>query len=586
MTKRSTEMKTITSKSPLRETVPNIATMLYKNSSRFADRPAVWEKVNGEYRAMTWRQFAENIENVAWNLKSFGFTQGSKMLICSKNRSEMLMLELAVMASGGVAVPVFFNYNSETINALYKQSDCTFAAVGSIQQLERLDPRLGMKHVFLLDECNSDSKKLPNAGKTLVTSFDTLLQKRDGTLPSLRLNANPNEICLNMFTSGTMGKQKCVQLTHRNILSQQAALKYCFDINENDRFLSYLRWHHSFGGIFEIFNALYNGASLALESSCGLNPVEIMENWELIQPTVFFSVPLIYQALIDLVAEKENLQGVFFHPELKFVFTAAAPLPKYIFDEFARRKIPVFEGWGLTETSPCCTVTDGITEREAGVVGNPIAGVWIRIADDGELQVKGPNVMPGYYNDAEANAKAFTDDGWFRTGDIGELTDKGIKLITRKDRIFKLANAEKIIPTQIESLIAGKCHYIANVLVEGSGRNRPVALLFPDRLAFKDNSNPNRPSLGDCTCPQNLEQFSQCLRRCLWEVNNSLEQKFSRIKAAMLIDDELSIDNRTLTPSLKPVPEKVREVYKANIERLYNPEVPLNCSFYLIELSE
>jgi long-subunit acyl-CoA synthetase (AMP-forming) len=568
-------MQIINSKFPLKETVPNMATMLYKNASRFADRPAVSEKVNGEYRAVNWSEFVSSIENIASNLRPFGFDQGSKMMIYSKNRTEMLMLELAVMASGGVAVPVFFNYNSETVNSLYKQSDATFAAVGSVAQLEKLGTRLDVKHIFIFDEPRDKT----SSG---LTPFDELLRMRNSSLPSLRLNANPNEVCLNMFTSGTMGKQKCVQLTHRNILSQQAALQNCFHITENDRFLSYLRWHHSFGGIFEIFNALYNGASIALESSCGLNPAEMMENWKLVQPTAFFSVPLIYQALIDLIGESNAMSDVFFHPELKFVFTAAAPLPKYISDEFAKRNIPVVEGWGLTETAPCCTITDASAAREPGIVGSPIAGVSIRIDDEGELQVKGPNVMPGYYNDPESNSRAFTDDGWFRTGDIGEITDKGVKLITRKDRIFKLANAEKIIPTEIETLIAGKCHYVAHVLVEGSGRNRPVALLFPDRLAFKENTQPK--NIGNCTCPQNLEQFAQCLENCLCEINNSLGQKFSRIKAAMLIDDDLKIDNRTLTPSMKLVPEKVKEVYKANIERLYNPGVQLDCNFYLIEL--
>lgn len=572
-------MEDIKSNVKLGKILPNIADMLSQNADLYGDRIVIREKFDGEYKSVTWQQFVKSIENIAYNLRKYGFNNGEKVLIYSKNRTEMLMFELALMASGGVAVPIFFNYNRETIDALYKQSDAAFIAVGSSSQLERINPRLKFKQIFIFD--SPDSEKLSN-----VTPFSELLKDEKYSDSPLRFNAEPDEICLNMFTSGTMGKQKCVQLTHKNILSQQAALKSCFNVNANDRFLSYLRWHHSFGGIFEIFNALYNGASLAIDSSHGLNPNEMMENWRLIKPTIFFSVPLIYHALIDLVSENSGISDIFFHPELKFVFTAAAPLPQFIYKEFEKRNIPVYEGWGLTETSPCCTVTDPSKEREPGVVGMPIAGVSVRIARDGEIEVRGPNVMTGYYKAPDANRKAFTDDGWFRTGDIGNYTGNGIKLITRKDRIFKLANAEKIIPTKLEGLIAGKCHFISHVLVEGSGRKYPIALLFPERIAFNDTSKGKKMKVENCTCPENLEQFSHCLKNCLNEINNKLKQKFSRIKIAMLIDDDLKIDNNTLTPSLKLVPNNVKEVYKAHIEHLYGSDIPLNCNFYIINIED
>lgn len=572
-------MNVINSNNRLQEVLPNIAAMLANNAERFADRIVISEKIDGQYRGITWQQFMRSVGNIASNLRRYGFKEKDKVLIYSKNRIEMLMLELALMASGGIAVPVFFNYNRETVESLYHHSGASFIAAGSRAQLDRISPRLKSKHMFLFDEH-------PGEELSKVTPFSELLKDVEDSRSAFRLHASPDEICLNMFTSGTMGRQKCVQLTHRNILSQQAALKSCFRVDENDRFLSYLRWHHSFGGIFEIFNALYNGASLWLESSNGLNPNEIMENWRLVKPTVFFSVPLIYHALIDLISEENGWADVFFHPELKFVFTAAAPLPHYIYQEFEKRNIPVAEGWGLTETSPCCTVTDPAKQREPGVVGFPIAGVSIRVADDGELQVKGPNVMPGYYKDPQANERAFTEDNWFRTGDIGEYTENGFRLITRKDRIFKLSNAEKIIPTELESLIAGRCHFVSQVLVEGSGRNHPVALLFPDRLAFSELARGKKMKIENCACPENLEQFSNCLGACLRDINSRLERKFSHVKVAMLVDDELKIDNNTLTPSLKLVPDKVKEVYKAHIEKLYNFDAPLSCNFYIIEIEE
>lgn len=570
----------------LGEIIPNIALLLQRNTKRFGEKIVFQEKKQGEYQGVSWNQFYNNIKNIAFNLKSFGYSPGDKIAIFSQNRLEMLELELAIMASGGVAVPIFFNYNNETAEQLIIHSDARFLAVGNSTQLSRINPGLSLQQIFLFDSFDSlDQPELPKEYKNL-TQFNELLT--DASDPDFELNfdASPDDICLNMYTSGTMGNQKSVQLTHKNILSQQAALNIIWDLDENDRFLSFLRWHHSFGGIFEIFTALYNGATLSLESSLGLNPVEILENWKLIKPTIFFSVPVVYQALVDMILEGEKAEEEFFHPELKFVFTAAAPLPKHISDEFEKRNIPVIEGWGLTETSPCCTLTDPKVKREPGVIGFPIPGVSIKIADDGEILVKGPNVMVGYYKNDKANEGIFTEDGWYCTGDVGELTESGLRLITRKDRIFKLLNAEKVIPTKLEGNIISKCPYLSYALVEGNGRSYPVALLFPNRNLLNKKEDSIDIQLEDCICPENIDELSQCLRNCLTDVNCSLKQKFARIKAAMLIDKDLSVEDKTLTPSMKLAPNSVKKVYKAHIEKLYGSGNEIKDHVYIIPLED
>ena len=556
-------MQILESAQKLGHVIPNIASMLKGNSQRFSGNIAFQERLNGDYAGTTWTDFYEQILNIAYNLKSFGFTAGDKVVIFSMNRLEMLLLELAVMSSGGIAVPIFFNYNQETAGALIKHSDAKFLAVGSQTQLSRIDDKLPLQNVIVFD--NVKEKRF----KSLV-QFGELISKRSDNEFSLNFDASPDDICLNMYTSGTMGNQKCVQLTHRNILSQQAALKLLWNIDENDRLLSYLRWHHSFGGIFEKYTALSNGAVLSHESSQGLDPNTIMENWKLVKPTVFFSVPMIYQQLIDLTLESKEAEELFFHSGLKFVFTAAAPLPQHISDEFEKRKIPVIEGWGLTETAPCCTLTDPELKREPGVVGNPIPGVSVALEEDGEILVKGPNVMVGYYNNDTANEKVFNSEGWFCTGDIGEFTQTGLKLITRKDRIFKLSNAEKVIPTELESKITGKCHFISYALIEGSGKDYPVALLFPNKRLLDESNINSEFEFESCTCPKSMGELAACLKGCLANVNCGLKQRFARIKTALLIDDELSVDKSTLTPSMKMAPTNVKEIYKTHIEILYD----------------
>jgi len=572
-------MQILESEKKLGEVTPNIATMLRNNLNSFSDRIIYQERNGSGDKGITWDEFYSKIKTIAFNLKRFGFSKGDKIVIFSKNRLEMLLLELAVMSSEGVSVPIFFNYNQETVKALIKHSDASYLAVGDRTQLDRIDPQLTLKRIFIFDNIQDNSY-------SNLTKFSELLIENSNNNFNLSFDANSEDICLNMYTSGTMGKQKCAQLTHKNILSQQTALRMIWDIDENDRFLSYLRWHHSFGGIFEKFAALFNGAVISLESGHGLDPNLIMENWKLIKPTVFFSVPMIYQSLVDMTMRDKEFEKSFFHEDLKFVFTAAAPLPQHISNEFEMRGIPVLEGWGLTETSPCCTISDPEIKREPGVIGFPIPGVSIRLAEDDELHVKGPNIMVGYYKNEEENQKCFTNDGWFCTGDIGKLTPNGLKLITRKDRIFKLSNAEKVIPTELESIITGKCHYISYALVEGSGRDYPVALLFPDKVLLDQSRNGYHIDIDDCECPKDLQGLSQCLKGCLINVNCGLKQKFARIKAAMLVDDVLKVDNRTLTPSLKLAPNDVKNIYKAHIEKLYGSDVPVNGDTYIIFLND
>lgn len=556
-------MKILESPHKLKDVKPNIGVMLDEVASRFGDRPGFQEKLNGKYEGLSWSELYEKIQNIAYNLGQLGFSRKDKIVIFSRNRLEMLLLELAVMASGGIAVPIFFNYNRETAESLIVHSDADYLAVGDEVQLSRISPSNSLRKIFVFDKVYNDDYKN-------LIQFSELLADRGSNGFKLDFDASPDEVCLKMYTSGTMGNQKCVQLTHGNILSQQAALKQLWNLDENDRFLSYLRWHHSFGGIFELFTALSNGALLSLESSNGLDPNIIFENWKLVKPTLFFSVPLIYQQLMDITKNNKEAENLFFHSGLKFVFTAAAPLPQHISDEFERRKIPVIEGWGLTETSPCCTLTDPEVKREAGVVGKPIPGVKIALGEDNEILIKGPNVMKGYYNNNDANDKAFNEDGWFCTGDIGEFTETGLRLISRKDRIFKLLNAEKVIPTELEGTITGTCHFVSYALVEGSGKNYPVALIFPNKRLMDEIKNNSGIRIDNCVCPESMDNLAKCLKGCLANINDGLKQKFARIKYAALIDDELKVDNRTLTPSLKMAPNNVKGIYKSHIEKLYD----------------
>ncbi|HPQ08614.1 MAG TPA: AMP-binding protein [Bacteroidia bacterium] len=536
-------------------------------------------KKNATYQSITYSTLYSDILQVSKYLKTIGFHKNDKMVIYSPNCYEMLVTELAVMYSGGIAVPIFAYFKKETANYLISFCDANYLSIYGEFQFSQLSEDLNIKQCIIFDNTfypkTKQSFNIIHLSKILSQSYDDRLITDE--------SCNENDICLNMYTSGTMGTPKCVQLTHKNILSQQDALSQLWNVNSSDRFLSYLPWHHSFGGIFEIFSVLYNGASYWLESSYGKDIQSIIDNWKIVKPTVFFSVPKIHKSLVEHLYIDKSFEKELFHPEFKFIFTAAAPLPINVANEYIQRKIKILEGWGLTETSPCCTISEFDGKKEIGTVGFPIPGVTLAIDEDGEILVKGDNVMKGYYKNESANKDVFTADGWFRTGDVGEITPDGLKIISRKDRIFKLSNGEKVIPSDIEKLLEKKCHYVACSIVYGSGKEYPIALIFPNSKFFQNPIYDKTPEDG-CFCPRNINELGRCLSGCLNDVNCDIHQKFSKIKIAAIINKELSIDDNTLTPSLKPSPKNIIQKYFDLISKLYSNKVPDDKDIYVIIL--
>lgn len=567
----------ISSKLPLPDYPRNLADMLNRNSRKFTDHPIFQEAEKGKYVPLLWGQFEKDIISIQNSLSALGLVKGDRVAILSRNCQDMLELELAVMAMGAVSVPIYAGYPANQADRLTGFCEPRIVAAADQEQFEKLKNPQQFEQIIHFSPLQTDDVNL--------IPFSDLLTSPGSGKSIAGEEISPDTITLMMYTSGTMGKPKCVQLTHSNILSQQAAMKVLWNLSSKDRLLSYLPWHHSFGGIFEKFAAVTNGAVLSLEHGFGKDISILLDNWRQVLPTVFFSVPRIYQQIATRVIQSAEIEKLIFHGELRFIFTAAAPLPQSIAEMFIKRNIPVIEGWGLTETSPCCTVTDPEVSRTPGVVGKPIPGISLKLAKDGEIMISGPNIMTGYYKNNKETDKVLTDDGWFYTGDVGEFTETGLKLIGRKDRIFKLSNAEKVVPTEIENIIGKDCAYISYAFVAGSGKDYPVTLLFPNKEMFSQIPDESQLKSG-CECPKNLEDFSSCLTDCLHELNTSMNVKYLRPQRALLIDYELSIENEELTPSMKLAPNTIAKVFKADIEYLYNSEKPLNHKVYIINLEQ
>jgi len=578
-------MQTLNSQQALGTPVANIGTLVLDNARRFADAPAFAERVDGPYCYYSWARLGQDVLAFAGALAALE-TDNPRIAFIAGSSYARHVCELAVMATGRISVPIFAGYPPERMAQLLDFSDVDLLITDQPGKVLALGREHLPDQLMLLTEADpaalADYRDSGGRAESVADVLGNTTESATDAIEQALRRVEPDTICLIMYTSGTSGFPKGVQLTHGNLLSQQKALEICWQPEPGMRMLCYLPWHHSFGGLFERFFAVASGACLALDDGCGKDVDRLLENFTKIRPHLFFSVPKIYQEITARVQADERIEKAFFHPELKFVFTAAAPLPMSSSEVFRTHEVPVVEGWGLTETSPCCTLTPFSLARTPGIVGFPIPGVELALDDDGEILVRGANVMRGYYRNEQETGKVFTDEGWFRTGDIGEFGSEGVRIISRKERMFKLSNGEKVFPSQLESRVHARCQFIKYAYVFGSGQHQPHMLVFPNDQAFEGCGR-----VPQCANPGNPEQLARCLSSCVADINAQEAAGFRTIRRALVVGRELSIDNDELTPSFKLIPKQIEQRYadciRAMEEESYDT---LPSDVYVLNLEE
>ena len=567
-------------KSPLLlgEVTPSLGAMLLDNRDRYTDLNAFAERQGGSYRHWTWQQMVTDILRFAeCSLPEAAPREDStdnRVAFVSTNCYHRLVSEMAVMGTGRVAVPVFAGYAPDMMSDLLAFADAGMLVTDNLEKMALLRADSLPSRIIVMNASSAATdpellNQLSSLGVVNITFMDDLLseeESRDTTRIEQQMRSiTPDRLAMIMFTSGTSSFPKGVQLSHGNLMSQQKALQILWKPEPGMRYLCYLPWHHSFGGLFQRLFPLYSGGCLAIDDSGGKDAGRLLQNFSEVKPNVYFSVPKVYQEIITRILADPELGDSFFHDDLKFVFTAAAPLPISTSEIFKNKGVPVVEGWGLTETSPCCTLTELSLERTPGLVGFPIPGVELKLGDENEILVKGPNVMRGYFKQSEASAKVF-DDGWFRTGDVGAITEEGVRIISRLDRMFKLDNGEKVFPARIEDRIAGRCKFIKYAYVFGSGQKHPSLLAFPNyELMSADGGGELDKS--ECVYPDGLGDLAGCLGECI-QAEQKIGAAFERVDAAVVVDTELTVEANQLTPSFKLIPRKIAKDFEAHIQAL------------------
>jgi len=563
---------------PLGDYEPSLGAVLFDRAERWDDKVYLRFRKGLHDHAVTWREFADQTKRIAENLIEMGIKPGDRIAMFSENRVEMYIFEMALWSIGAISVPIFAGYPAPQAAYVLQHSQPKYLVVSNFDRLDRINranhPSIKSYYCMDFDGASADWGAVDFA--TLLSPGNVSEDEFQARLSAVK----PDDLALIMYTSGTTGPPKGVKLTHRNLISQQKAISLIWDVDTKDVFLSYLPWHHSFGGLFERFMTLYNGCELCLDDSRGRDADRLIENWKLYDPTIFFSVPRVHDLLTCLSRERPAVHELVFNRRLRLTFTAGAPLSATVEAVYRKNKIPVLEGWGLTETSPCVTVTRIDHDWRSGYVGFPIPGVTIRIGSDQEILVKGPNVMPGYLDDEDATSRVIDAKGWFHTGDLGEYTRHGVRIFGRQDGAFKLTTGEKVHPQRIENTLTNESKFIASAVVVGRGENFVSALIYPDFMLLRDWAREQGidASEGVIKSLAVRELFESEIAR----INPLIDVKYQRIKRAVVADRDPSLGNGELTPTGKMVRQRVFDTNRREIEALFRVDPPE----YVIEVKE
>lgn len=566
-------------------------------------------KKNGQYQPISTEEFARRVRNISSGLKTLGLNKGDKLVILSENRPEWVMVDVATFCSSGVVVPVYTNLTPDQIRYIINDSQARFLVCSNLklwQKITSIRPELPLVEKFILMEGPAP------AGVMSLEEVEKSGEKYNLSHPDdfdrVALSILPDDLATIIYTSGTTGVPKGAMLSHHNLVNNIETLHTLVDFNSGDRALSFLPLSH----VLERMCThawLYVGACIAYAESLDTVADNLMEA----RPTIMVGVPRFfdkfYAAVIDSVLASPNLQRkIFFwalevgrkyvqlklnHRQLpawlkfryqlasrlvfskivertggrvRFFVSGGAPLSKEIAEFFYALGILVIEGYGLTETSPVISLNT-LTDFKFGTVGKILPGEEVKFAPDGEILVRGPNVMKGYFN-KEAETKEAFEDGWFKTGDVGYLDQDGFLVITdRKKDIIVTSGGKNVAPQPIENALAAS-PYIANAVVVGDRRKFVSALIVPDFEKLKKYATEKDITFSS---NQELVEKPEIYEFFMQETNRLTPHlaSYEKIKKIIIIDRVFEIEAGEMTPTLKVRRKVIEEKYKPLIDRLY-----------------
>jgi long-chain acyl-CoA synthetase len=560
-------------------------------------------KRDGAWDALSTKSFLETANLISKGLVGIGIKPGDKVGIVSANRYEWNAFDIAIQQVGAIVVPVYPNISTTDYRYIFKDAGIRLCITGDVEiygKINEIHEELTeLEHLFCLDEA-------PN-----VPFWKEILphgQQIDSrTIDALKANVRNEDLATIIYTSGTTGNPKGVMLSHNNIISNVLACKDRIPADEHSRVLSFLPVCHVYERMLH-YLYMYVGCSIYFAESMDT----IGENIREVKPHVFTAVPRLIEKVYDrIIAKGDELTGLkrslFFWAvalgeqydvvgksawykfklsiarklifskwqealggETRAIASGSAALQPRLSRIFHAANIPVLEGYGLTETSPVVSVNCFKNGIRIGTVGPLLSNVKVKFASDGEILVKGPNVMMGYYNLPDKTAEDIDSEGWFHTGDIGEMVEeKFLKITDRKKEIFKTSGGKFIIPQVMENKFK-ESRFIEQMMVVGEGQKFPAALIVPNFAFFKDWAKRKKLNL-DGLSNEELIKNEQVIERMQQEVDgyNKLYGHWEMIKKFQLLPTEFTIEGNELTPTLKFKRKIILEKYKKEVDGLY-----------------
>lgn len=568
---------------------------------RNSERVMMYQQ-NSVWHSISSAQFYKYVAGVANALRSWGLGRGDRVAILSENRPEWSIADFACQLLGIATVPIYATLTSEQCSYLLSHSGVRAIFVSSETQLRKIASVRSLttlEHVVMMDPARESLDEVEPMQAMMQTGPD----QRDLTLDQIARSVTREDLATLIYTSGTTGIPKGVMLTHGNLAANLEASLDAFTFENGDAAISFLPLSHITARHLD-FACFFHGVALAY---CPMIE-DLPRMLEEIRPTVFVSVPRVYEKIYNQAQRRagtgatrkifdwavrtggehmsEILAGkqprdvrwkladrlVFSKVRLalggrvKVFISGGAPLGRELGEWFANVGIRINEGYGLTETSPVISINNP-SAYKLGTVGRPLRNLELRIADDGEILVRGPSIFSGYWNMPEETRNAFEGD-WFKTGDIGNLDVDGFLSITdRKKDLIKTSGGKFIAPQPIENSLKAN-PLIAEAAVIGEKRRFPAVVIAPSFAQLEDWAHHNDVDFHNRKQLVEHPRVQALYDGIIEDVNHNLA-KFEKIKKALVIPDELSIADGTLTPTLKLRRRNVEARYREQIERIY-----------------
>lgn len=590
-----------------RDTIPKI---FFQAVDRYDRGDVLCSKVDGQWRAFSHREVEERVTRLAAALSESGIGTGDRVAILSENRPEWAITDYAVTGLGAIDVPVYPTLPANQIAYILRDSGTRAILASTRQQLDKVleirDELPDLQQVISFDD--------PEGAPGVRWFRDVLEEGRraieEGRFSGFReraLAVGRDDMATLIYTSGTTGNPKGVMLTHFNLASNVAGAQQhdVVPMGKGDVALSFLPLSHVFERMVDYW---YWDTGICITYAESMD--KVVDNFGEVRPTIAVSVPRLFEKIYSKVTGGTGLKGKIAHwavavggrvvdervagrepsgllafqgrladrlvfsklrertgGRMRLFISGGAPLAPEIAKFFFAAGLPVYEGYGLTETSPVIAVNKPTAWR-LGTVGQVIPGVEVRLGAEGEILTRGPHVMKGYWNNPQATAETIDEEGWFHTGDVGELSPDGFLRITdRIKNILVTAGGKNVVPAPVENL-AAMSPYVAQVLMIGDRRPYPALLVVPDYENLEAWARAQGISTKDRHELAADPRVRALLERDTFERLGGFA-RYELPKKVLVIPDEFTIEAGTLTPKLSIKRKAVEEQYRDRIEAMY-----------------